>query len=63
MISCELIATVFSDDPLEVIHSKEIRVIPTGSLKSDRESSVQHLVITLVEQGGSKIWLIRIGDI
>jgi hypothetical protein len=57
MVPSELVASVLSDDALEVIHGEEIRIVPAGSSKSHGEGSVEHLIVTLVEQGRSEIGL------
>lgn len=50
VVPSELIASEFSNDPLEVVHCEEVGVVPAGSLESDGEGSVEHLIVSLVEQ-------------
>lgn len=57
VVACELVASVLSDDAFEVVQGEEVRVVPAGGFESDGEGSVEHLVVTLVEQGGSEVGL------
>jgi hypothetical protein len=35
MVACILIASVLSNESLEVVEGEEVRIVPTGSLKGD----------------------------
>ena len=58
VIACELIAAVLSDYAFEVVHRKEVRVVPAGGLEGHGEGGVEHLIVTLVKQGRSEVRLL-----
>ena len=57
VITCELIASVFSDYAFEVVHREEVRIAPAWGLEGHRESSVEHLIVSLVKEGRSEVRL------
>ena len=61
MLSSEFVAAVLSDDAFEVVHGEEIGVVPAGSLESNRETGVKHLVVALIEQGGGEEGTVAVG--
>lgn len=63
VVAGELVAPVLADDALEVVHGEEVGVVPAGRLEGHREGGVQHLVVPLVEQGGSEVGLLRVGHL
>jgi hypothetical protein len=63
VLASELVATVVADYALEVRHGEEIWVVPAWSLENHRKSCVQHLVVSLIEQGGGEVWLIAVGHL
>lgn len=63
MFTHKLINTILSNDALEVVHGEEVRVVPGRSNESHREASVQHFIVSLVEEGRSKEGLITVGDL
>lgn len=61
MLSSEFVASILSDDAFEVVHSEEIGIVPGRSFKSNREASVCHLVISLIEErwGEKRLFTVR----
>lgn len=58
VVSSELIASVLANDALEVVEGEEVRVVPAWSLEGNRKGSVEHLVVSLVQQGRSEVSLV-----
>lgn len=44
-----LVNSVFSEDVLEQLHSKEVRVGPFGGIKEDTDVQVMHFVVSHVD--------------
>ncbi len=63
VLACEFIAAVLSDDPFEVLHGEEVGVVPAGCLEGDREGAVQHLVVSLVDEGRSEVGFVAVGHL
>ena len=62
VFSCEFIAAILSNDSLEVLHGEVVGIVPAGSLEGNSKRSVKHLVISLIDEGGSEVRFIAVWD-
>jgi len=48
MLSSEFIASILSDNSLEIIHGEKIRIIPARCLESYRKCCIWNLIVSLI---------------
>jgi len=63
MGSSVFISSIVSNNSLEELHGKEVRVISIRSVEKHTNVEVFHFVISDIHDAGSEKWFFRIGDI
>ena len=58
MSSGVLIYSELSNDSLEVVHGKKIRMSPSGSSKCSTSTSIRKFIISLENERRCEIWLL-----
>lgn len=62
VLSGKFIAAILSDDSFEVLHGEEVRIVPGGCLKGYCESTVEQLIVSLIDEGRSEVRFITVGN-